>query len=240
VVDAAGAEAGLGGDEPAALLADDVGDRAVVGDVRRDEDVQRAFDAAVERFGGIDVVVNKASALDLRPTREIDLKSYDLMRDINARGSLCSESIPQLEKSDRAHVLALPPPIDLRPQWAGSYLPYTMAKYGMSRDPRPRGGAARRWHCGGLARRRTTIATAAVANLLGGEDTVGRSRTPDLMADAAHAVLVRDSRTCTGNFSIDEDVLREEGVTDLDRYRVVPGGPPLEADLFLDPVEEQV
>jgi citronellol/citronellal dehydrogenase len=214
---------------------------AVVGDVRRDEDVQRAVDTAVERFGGIDAVVNNASALDLRPTREIEMKSYDLMQDINARGTflLSKLAIPHLEQSDRAHILTLSPPIDLRPQWAGSYLAYTMAKYGMSLVTL---GLAEELREAGIAVNslwpRTTIATAAVANLLGGDDTVGRSRTPEIMADAAHAVLVRDSRTCTGNFFIDEEVLAEEGVTDLDRYRVVPDGPPLEADLFLDPVEE--
>jgi citronellol/citronellal dehydrogenase len=169
------------------------------------------------------------------------MKSYDLMQDINARGTflLSKLAIPHLEKSDRAHVLTLSPPLDLRPQWAGSYLAYTMAKYGMSLVTL---GLAEELREAGIAVNslwpRTTIATAAVANLLGGEDTVGRSRTPEIMADAAHAVLVRNSRSCTGNFLIDEEVLAEEGVTDLDRYRVVPGGPPLEADLFLDPVEE--
>jgi len=168
------------------------------------------------------------------------MKSYDLMQDINARGTflLSKLAIPHLEQSDRAHVLTLSPPIDLRPQWAGSYLAYTMAKYGMSLVTL---GLAEELRDAGIAVNslwpRTTIATAAVANLLGGEDTVSRSRTPEIMADAAHAVLVRDSRSCTGNFFIDEDLLREEGVTDLDRYRAVPGGPALEADLFLDPVE---
>jgi citronellol/citronellal dehydrogenase len=213
---------------------------AVVGDVRRDEDVQRAVDAAVDRFGGVDVVLNNASALDLRPTREIAMKSYDLMQDINARGTflLSKLAIPHLERSDRAHVLTLSPPLDLRPRWAGSYLAYTMAKYGMSLVTL---GLAEELREAGIAANslwpRTTIATAAVANLLGGDDTVSRSRTPEIVADAAHAVLVRDSRSCTGNFFIDEDVLTEEGVTDLERYRVQPGGPPLEADLFLDPVQ---
>jgi citronellol/citronellal dehydrogenase len=161
---------------------------AVVGDVRRDEDVQRAVDAAVERFGGVDLVVNNASALDLRPTREIGMKSYDLMQDINARGAflLSKLAIPHLERSDRAHILTLSPPIDLRPQWAGSYLAYTMAKYGMSVVTL---GLAEELREAGIAANslwpRTTIATAAVANLLGGEDTVGRSRTPEIMADAA-------------------------------------------------------
>jgi citronellol/citronellal dehydrogenase len=214
---------------------------AVVGDVRRDEDVQRAVDTAVDRFGGVDVVLNNASALDLRPTRDIAMKSYDLMQDINARGTflLSKLAIPHLEASDRPHILTLSPPIDLRPQWAGAYLAYTMAKYGMSLVTL---GLAEELREAGIAVNslwpRTTIATAAVANLLGGDDTLGRSRTPEIMADAAHAVLVRDSRACTGNFFIDEDVLAEEGVTDLEKYRVGPGKQTLEADLFLDPLEE--
>jgi citronellol/citronellal dehydrogenase len=214
---------------------------AVVGDVRRDEDVQRAVDVAVDRFGGLDVVVNNASALDLRPTREIEMKNYDLMQDINARGTflLSKAAIPYLEKSDRPHILTLSPPLDLRPKWAGTYLAYTMAKYGMSLVTL---GLAEELREAGIAANslwpRTTIATAAVANLLGGGDTVGRSRTPEIMADAAHAVLVRDSRSCSGNFFIDEDVLVQEGITDLGRYRVAPGKEPLEADLFLDPLEE--
>ena len=214
---------------------------AVVGDVRVDEDVERAVQQAVERFGGVDVVVNNASALDLRSTRDIDMKRYDLMQDINARGSflLARTAIPHLERSDNPHILTLSPPLDLRPKWAGRYLAYTMAKYGMSLVTL---GLAEELAPVGIAVNslwpRTTIATAAVANLLGGEQTVARSRTPQIMADAAHAVLVRDSRSCTGHFYLDEDVLAEQGVADLDGYRAVPGGPPLETDLFLDPLED--
>jgi citronellol/citronellal dehydrogenase len=211
---------------------------AVVGDVRRDEDAQRAVDSAIERFGAIDVVLNNASALDLRGTREVTMKSYDLMQDINARGTflLSKLAIPHLEKSDGAHVLTLSPPLDLRPQWAGTYLAYTMAKYGMSLVTL---GLAEELRTAGIAVNslwpRTTIATAAVANLLGGEGTIGRSRTPEIMADAAHAILVRDPHSCTGNFFLDEQVLAEEGVTDLDQYRAAPGDGPLDSDLFLDP-----
>ena len=214
---------------------------AVVGDVRVDEDVERAVQQAVERFGGVDVVVNNASALDLRPTRDIDMKRYDLMQDINARGSflLAKTAIPHLERSANPHILTLSPPLDLRPKWAGNYLAYTMAKYGMSLVTL---GLAEELGPVGIAANslwpRTTIATAAVANLLGGVQSVARSRSPQIMADAAHAVLVRDSRSCTGHFYLDEEVLAEEGVTDLDRYRTVPGGPPLETDLFLDPLDD--
>jgi citronellol/citronellal dehydrogenase len=213
---------------------------AVVGDVRKDEDVLRAVDAAVERFGGIDVVLNNASALDLRSTRDIDMKKYDLMQAINARGTflLSKASIPYLERSDNAHVLTLSPPLDLRPHWAGSYLAYTMAKYGMSLVTL---GLAEELKDAGIAANslwpRTTIGTAAIENLLGGESSLARTRSPEIMSDAAHAILVRSSRDCTGNFFIDEDVLRSEGVTDLDRYRTSPGGGPLDEDLFLDPLD---
>ena len=213
---------------------------AVVGDVRSDDDVARAVDAAVDRFGGIDIVVNNASALDLRSTREIGMKQYDLMQDINARGTflLSKAAIPHLERSPHAHVLTLSPPLDLRPKWAGTYLAYTMAKYAMSLVTL---GLAEELRDVGIAANslwpRTTIATAAVANLLGGAEALASSRTPLIMSDAAHAVLSRDPRSCTGNFFIDEDVLAQEGVTDLDRYRTVAGSGPLATDLFLDPLE---
>lgn len=212
---------------------------AVVGDVRDDDDVAGAVAATVERFGGLDIVVNNASALDLRPTREIDMKKYDLMQQINARGTflLSKTALPHLERSDHAHILTLSPPLDLRPQWAGSYLAYTMAKYGMSLVTL---GLAEELRDAGIAANslwpRTTIATAAVANLLG-DETMAASRTPLIMADAAYAVLVRDPRTCTGNFFLDDEVLAQEGVTDLSGYRAVPGSGPLREDLFLDPLE---
>ncbi len=209
---------------------------AVVGDVRNDDDVERAVSAAVDRFGGVDVVVNNASVLDLRNTSEIDMKKYDLMQDVNARGTflLTKTCLPHLERSTNPHVLTLSPPLDLRPRWAGSHLAYTMAKYGMSlttlglaEELRERGIAVNSlWP-------RTLVATAAVRNLLG-EDDVARSRTVEIVSDAAHAILTREARSCTGHFFVDEDVLAEEGVTDLDRYRVTPGDGPLAADLFLD------
>jgi citronellol/citronellal dehydrogenase len=213
---------------------------AVVGDVRNDGDVAGAVAAAVDRFGGIDIVVNNASALDLGSTRDISMKKYDLMQDINARGTflLSKTALPHLEQSDHAHILTLSPPLDLRPVWAGTYLAYTMAKYGMSLVTL---GLAEELRGAGIAANslwpRTTIATAAIANLLGGDEAVAGSRTPEIMSDAAYAVLVRDPRTCTGNFFLDDEVLAEEGVTDLSGYRAVPGGGPLHADLFLDPLE---
>lgn len=208
---------------------------AVVGDVRNEDSVQEAVDKTVEAFGGIDIVVNNASAIDLSPTPDLAMKKYDLMQDINCRGSflLAKTALPHLEASDAAHILTLSPPLNLNPKWAGSFLGYTIAKYGMSlvtlglaEELKGRGIAANSlWP-------RTTIATAAVANLLGGEEMVARSRTPEIMAEAAHAVLTRDPRECTGNFFIDDDVLTEEGVTDFSVY----GGPleELELDIFLD------
>jgi len=212
---------------------------AVVGDVRSEDDVRRAVDVAVQRFGGVDVVVNNASALDLRTTREIDMKRYDLMQDINARGTflLSKTAIGHLERSRNPHILTLSPPLDLHPRWAGSYLAYTMAKYGMSLVTL---GLAEELAPAGIAVNslwpRTTIATAAVANLLGGAEMVARSRTPQIVADAAHAILTRSARSCTGNFFVDEDVLRAEGITELDGYRAGPPGTPLAEDLFLDPL----
>lgn len=208
---------------------------AVVGDVRDENSVAEAVQKTVDAFGGIDIVVNNASAIDLSPTSDLAMKKYDLMQDINCRGSflLAKTALPHLEQSDAAHVLTLSPPLNLNPKWAGQHLGYTMAKYGMSlvtlglaEEYRERGVAANSlWP-------RTTIATAAVANLLGGDEMVARSRTPEIMADAAHAVLTRDPRQCTGNFFIDDAVLAEEGITDLSPY----GGTrkTLELDLFLD------
>lgn len=157
---------------------------------------------------------------------------------IDAAGGRALAIVGDVRNDDDGHVLTLSPPLDLRPKWAGAYLAYTMAKYGMSLVTL---GLAEELRDAGIAANslwpRTTIATAAVANLLGGDEALAGSRTPAIMADAAHAVLVRDPRTCTGHFFLDEEVLAQEGVTDLDRYRAVPGGGPLETDLFLDPLE---
>ena len=208
---------------------------AVVGDVRDENSVKEAVDKTVEAFGGIDIVVNNASAIDLSPTPQLAMKKYDLMQDINTRGSflLSKTALPHLEKSEAAHILTLSPPLNLNPKWAGSFLGYTIAKYGMSLVTL---GLAEELKGQGIAANslwpRTTIATAAVANLLGGQEMVARSRTPEIMADSAHAILTRDPRECTGNFFIDDDVLAEEGITDLSAY----GGPleDLEIDIFLD------
>jgi citronellol/citronellal dehydrogenase len=208
---------------------------AVVGDVRDDASVASAVHRTVERFGGIDVVVNNASAIDLSRTPELSMKRYDLMQDINCRGAflLSKTALPHLARSDVAHILTLSPPLNLNPVWAGRHLGYTIAKYGMSlvtlglaEELREQGIAANSlWP-------RTLIATAAVQNLLGGEAAMRASRSPRIMADAAYEILTRDPRTCTGRFFVDEDVLREVGVTDLTTY----GGPDadLQTDIFLD------
>ncbi len=207
----------------------------VLGDVRDEESVRAAVEQTVERFGGIDVVVNNASAIDLSSTEDLAMKKYDLMQDINCRGSflLAKTALPHLQASDSAHVLTLSPPINLDPRWAGGHLGYTIAKYGMSLVTL---GLAEEWRDRGIAANglwpRTAIATAAVQNLLGGDEAMARSRSPRIMADAAHAVLTRDPRECTGRFLIDDEVLAEEGVTDLSGYGGIEGE--LMRDFFLD------
>ncbi|UGS34347.1 SDR family oxidoreductase [Capillimicrobium parvum] len=209
----------------------------IVGDVRDDESVAAAVAQTAETFGGIDVVVNNASAIDLRNTSEMDMKRYDLMQDINARGTylLSKLALPHLRKASNAHILTLSPPINLNPRWAGASLAYTMAKYGMSLTTL---GLAEELRGDGIAVNslwpRTLIATAAVQNLLGGDAAMARSRKPEIMADAAHAILMRDSRQASGNFYIDDEVLAEEGITDLSGYGYGDDPSALQTDIFLD------
>jgi citronellol/citronellal dehydrogenase len=208
---------------------------AIVGDVRENDDIDRAVADTVDAFGGIDICVNNASAINLAKTPDLEPKRYDLMQDINTRGTfmLSRACIPHLERSDNAHILTLSPPINLDPKWAGGQLGYTIAKYGMSlctlglaEELRDRSIAANSlWP-------RTLIATAAVQNLLGGEQAMNRSRTPEIVADAAHAILARPAKECTGNFFIDDEVLAEEGATDFSGYQAGEGEPMV--DLFLD------
>ena len=217
----------------------------IIGDVRSDESVAEAVAKTVEAFGGIDIVVNNASAIDLSPVEDLPMKKFDLMNSINARGSylLAKTALPHLRASDAAHVLTLSPPLNLNPAWAGRHLGYTMAKYGMSlvtlglaEEQREAGVAANSlWP-------RTTIATAAVNNLLGGEQLMARSRKPEIMAEAAWVILTSGPREVTGNFFIDDEVLAAQGVTDLSAYAhdaskpgsVGHGPNDLELDLFLD------
>jgi citronellol/citronellal dehydrogenase len=208
----------------------------VVGDLRADEDVERAVTEAAAAFGGIDAVVNNASAIDLSPTTKITMKRYDLLQDINARGTfaLTRAALPYLEAAANPHILTLSPPLNLNPRWAGAHLAYTLSKYGMSLCTL---GFADEFADKGIAANslwpRTTIGTAAIRNLLGGEVAARKARTPDIMADAAHAILTRDSRTCTGNFYTDEDVLREECITDFAGYRLAAREEDLDLDFFL-------
>lgn len=210
----------------------------VVGDVRDDGDITRAVDATVSRFGGIDVVVNNASVIDLSGTLELAPKKYDLMADVNTRGTfmLSRAALPHLRASANPHVLSLSPPVNMDPRWLGGHTGYTLAKYGMTLATL---GIAAEFAADGVAANtlwpRTTIATAAVQNLLGGDQVMAASRTPEIYADAAIAVLARPSGECTGRSLIVEDVLEEAGITDFSRYAAVPGTPDeaLFPDLFL-------
>jgi len=211
---------------------------AIVGDVRDDEGVAAAVAVTVERFGGIDIVVNNASAIDLSRTDALPMKRYDLMQDINTRGTflLSKTALPHLRRAANPHILTLSPPINLAPHWAGGHLGYTIAKYGMSLCTL---GLADELRADGIAANslwpRTLIDTAAVRNLLGGASTAEKARDVSIMSDAAHAILVRPARECTGNFFIDDEVLAAEGVADLSVYSrgVDPGE--LLPDIFLDP-----
>jgi citronellol/citronellal dehydrogenase len=210
----------------------------IVGDIRDEAQVAAAVEQAVERFGGIDVCVNNASAINLSGTEELDMKRYDLMQDINVRGTfvVSKACIPHLRQADNPHILTLSPPISLEPRWLAPHVGYTLAKYGMSLCAL---GFAAELRDAGIASNalwpRTLIATAAVQNLLGGEAAMARSRRPEFYADAAYAVITRPSRECTGNTYLCEDVLAEEGVTDLERYSYVEGAD-LQVDLFVDHV----
>ncbi|MEV6274603.1 NAD(P)-dependent oxidoreductase [Nocardia sp. NPDC051832] len=211
-----------------------------VGDVRLEESVAEAVRQTVARFGGIDLVVNNASAIDLSPTEVLPMKKYDLMQDINCRGSflLSKLCIPHLRASAQAgrnpHILTLSPPLNLDPKWAGMALGYTIAKYGMSLTTL---GLAEELKGDGIGVNslwpRTTIATAAVRNLLGGDEMISTSRTPAIYADAAYLVLTSPAEKTSGNFFIDDDVLAAHGITDLEQYRVTPGDGELTTDLFL-------
>ena len=207
----------------------------VLCDIREEAQVASAVEQTVEAFGGIDIVINNASAIQLSGTLGTDMKRYDLMNGINARGTfLVSKTcLPHLLKAANPHVLTLSPPLDMSPKWFKNHVAYSMAKYGMSMVTL---GMAEEFRGKGVAFNSlwplTAIDTAAVRNLLGGEAVARISRLPDIMADAAHAVLTRNSTECTGNFFIDEMVLREEGVTDFSAYAPGASGP-LAADFFV-------
>ena len=198
---------------------------AVACDIRFEDQVRAAVEAAVAAFGGIDACVNNASAIHLTGTLETDMRRFDLMHQVNARGTfLVSKTcIPHLKRSANPHLLSISPPLNMAARWFGPHLAYTMAKYGMSLCVL---GMAAEFRADGIAVNalwpRTTIATSAVRNLLGGEAMVRRSRRPEIVADAAHAILTRPSRSFTGNFCIDDEVLAAAGITDLTSYAVDP------------------
>lgn len=208
----------------------------IVGDVRDDAVVIDAVERTVHQFGGIDIVVNNASAIDVSPSTTIAMKRYDLMQDVNTRATflLSRTCVPYLHDAANPHVLTLSPPLSLDPRWYGPHLAYTLAKFGMSMCTL---GMAAEHAEAGIAFNslwpRTIIATAAVRNLLGGEAAIARSRRPEIVADAAHHILTRPARETTGNFFIDDEVLAEAGVTDLSEYAYAPDAD-LQVDLFLD------
>ena len=208
---------------------------AIKTDIRHEDQVKAAVKETVDRFGGIDILVNNASAINLTGTLQTPMKRFDLMWSVNARGTfLCSQTcLPHLQESTNPHILTLSPPPSFDPAYFKNHCAYTVSKLGMTLFAL---GMAAEFREAGVAVNalwpRTVIATAAIA-MLGGLVKTENCRTPEIVADAAHAILVRESRSCTGNFFIDEDVLAHEGVTDFGRYAVEPGAPLL-GDLFVE------
>ena len=204
-------------------------------DIRFEDQVEAAIAKTVETFGGIDILVNNASAIQLTGTLATTMKRYDLMHGVNTRGTfMCSQkAIPHLQKSANAHILNISPPLNMEARWFQGHVAYTMAKFGMSMCVL---GMAEELKGDGIAVNalwpKTAIATAAVRNLLGGEESIARCRKPEIMADAAHVVLTKPSAECTGNFFVDEEVLRDSGVEDFDGYAEKPGTE-LMPDFFL-------
>ena len=209
---------------------------AVQCDIRFEEQIIDAINKAVQTFGGIDILINNASAISLTNTEQTEAKRFDLMHDINVRGTflVSKHAIPHLKKGSNPHMLFLSPPINLHPKWFANHVAYTISKYDMSMIMLGLSEELKKYQIAANALwPRTTIATAAVQNLLGGQALINMSRTPEIIADAAYHIFQRPSSQCTGNFFIDEKVLAEEGVTDLAHYSVVPGAT-LYNDLFTD------
>ena len=208
---------------------------AVQLDIRDEEQINEAVEKAASHFGGIDVLINNASAISLTPVEQTEPKRFDLMHDINVRGTffMSRACIPYLKKGSNPHILNLSPPINMDIKWFGQHAAYTMSKYNMSMIALGLSVELKKY---GIAANtlwpRTTIATAAVQNLLGGDALMKMSRTPEIIADAVYYILKRSSLECTGNSFIDENILAEEGITDLEPYAVTPGGK-LFTDLFL-------
>jgi citronellol/citronellal dehydrogenase len=207
----------------------------LVVDVREEKQVAEAIEKTAAQFGGIDIVVNNASAIQLTRTPETDMRRYDLMHQVNVRGTymVSKYALPHLERAENPHILALSPPLDMQEKWFAPHLAYTMAKFGMSIVIL---GLAGELKSKGIAANalwpRTTIATAAIQNLLGGDRIMRMSRKPDIIADAAYRIFQKPSREFTGRFLIDDTFLASEGVTDFDQYRVDPAQP-LAPDFFV-------
>jgi len=225
----------------AAQAIEEAGGRAlpIVGDIRDENAVAQAVADAVDHFGAIDICVNNASAINLAGIEQLDVKRYDLMQDINARGAfvVSKACVPHLKQGTNPHILTLSPPISLEPRWLAPHTGYTMAKYGMTLLAL---GLAAELRDAGVASNalwpRTLVATAAVQNLLGGDEAMRRARTPEVYADAAYAILTRPSRECTGNAFLCEDVLLESGVSDLTAYSAAGADAELAMDLFVDAI----
>jgi len=207
-------------------------------DIRHEDMVQKAVEQTVEKFGGIDILINNASAISLTGTEYTDMKRYDLMHQVNTRGTfLVSKTcIPHLKKAENPHVLNLSPPLNMEAKWFAPHVAYSMAKYGMSLCVL---GMAEEYKKAGIAFNalwpRTAIATAAVKNILGGDAAIRGSRKPEIMADAAHIILSKNARDCTGNFFVDDEVMASVGITDLSTYAIDPEAT-LIPDFFVDPV----
>jgi NAD(P)-dependent dehydrogenase (short-subunit alcohol dehydrogenase family) len=208
---------------------------AVQVDIRNEDQIQIMVQQAVDKFGGIDVVINNASAIQLTPTEQTETKRFDLMQSINVRGTflVVKHCLPFLRKGKNPHIITLSPPVNLNPKWMGGHIAYTITKFNMSMLAL---GWAAEFKGAGIASNalwpRTTIDTAAVRNLLGGETLAKMSRTPEIIADAVYFILKKNASQCTGNTFIDEEVLAGEGITDLEKYSVVPGAH-LYTDLFV-------
>lgn len=204
-------------------------------DIRFEEQIQNAVAESVKAFGGIDILINNASAIFIANTENTPLKRYDLMMDVNVRGTFVTSQacLPHLRAGVNPHILNLSPPLNMKPKWFKDHCAYSMSKYGMSMCVL---GMAEEFKSQGIGVNalwpRTTIATAAI-KMLGGDPYLKRSRKPEIVADAAHRILIQDGTTCTGNFFVVEDVLEAEGITDFSSYAVDPGQPPI-PDFFLD------
>jgi citronellol/citronellal dehydrogenase len=206
---------------------------ACICDVRHEEQLAAAVERTAATFGGIDILINNASAISLTPTAQTEMKRFDLMQQVNTRATFLASKLclPYLERAENPHILVLSPPLTLRPEWFAPHLAYTIAKYGMSLCVL---GLSAELASRGIAVNalwpRTIIATSAVQNLLGGDAAMARARTPEIVADAAHVILTSPSRSFSGRFCLDEDVLRSAGVTDFSKY----GGTELITDLFVE------